>query len=111
VILVGFVTQYLPWARITRVVFLYHMFGGLIFMILALAFVLVRMQQAGPFHVSDRAGVRFALSTRWLVPAFLALAVLAFLYLYPVWTGLPISDGAYLGDFSHGGKMWVGTWI
>ena len=54
VILVGFLTQYLPWARITRVLFLYHMFGGLVFMILALAFVLVRMQDAGPAVMHDR---------------------------------------------------------
>src|SRR5436853_6321020 len=78
VILVGFVTQYLPWARITRVIFLYHMFGGLVFMVLALAFVLVRMQQAGPLRL-EFFGDRAVLSTRWLVPAYLALVVLSFL--------------------------------
>lgn len=109
VILVGLITQYLPWARITRVIFLYHMFGGLIFMILALAFVLVRMQQAGPVRV-EFFGDRFVLSTRWLVPAFLVLAVLSFLYFYPVWTGLPISNDSYLGGFPLG-KMWLQTWI
>ena len=109
VILVGFMTQYLPWAHITRVLFLYHMFGGLIFMILALAFVLVRMQQAGPIRV-DFFGDRWILPTRYLVPGFLALAVLAFLFFYPVWTGLPISDNAYLGGFPLG-KMWLRTWI
>ncbi len=109
VILVGFVTQYLPWARITRVIFLYHMFGGLIFMVLALAFVLVRMQQAGPIRI-DFFGDRLVLSTRYLVPAFLALVVLVFLYFYPVWTGLPISNRSYLGGFPFG-KMWLQTWI
>ncbi len=108
-ILVGFVTQFLPWARISRVIFLYHMFGGLIFMLLALAYVLVRMQQAGPIRV-ELLGDRFVLSTRLLVPAFLALAVLSFLYFYPVWTALPISDNAYLGGFPIG-KMWLRTWI
>ncbi len=108
-ILVGFVTQFLPWSRISRVIFLYHMFGGLIFMLLALAYVLVRMQQAGPIRV-ELLGDRFVLSTRLLVPAFLALAVLSFLYFYPVWTALPISDNAYLGGFPIG-KMWLRTWI
>jgi len=110
VILVGFITQYLPWARITRVIFLYHMFGGLIFMILAVAFVLVRMQQAGPIRV-DFWGDRFVISTRYLVPGYLAVVVIAFLYFYPVWTGLPISQGSYLNDLAHGGKMWLRTWI
>ncbi len=109
VILVGFLTQYLPWVRITRVLFLYHMFGGLVFMILALAFVLVRMQDAGPLRV-EFFGDRVLLSTRWLVPAFLAVAVLFFLYFYPVWTALPISDVAYRNGFPVG-KMWIPTWF
>ena len=109
-ILVGFVTQYLPWARITRVIFLYHMFGGLIFMVLALAFVLVRMQQAGPVRI-DFFGDRMVMRTRFVVPAFLVLVVAVFVYLYPLWTGLPISDQSYLNDFWHGGKMWLRTWI
>jgi dolichyl-phosphate-mannose-protein mannosyltransferase len=110
VILVGFVTQYLPWSRVTRVIFLYHMFGGLIFMVLALAFVLVRMQQAGPIRI-DLSGDRLVVHTRYLVPTFLVVVVLAFLYFYPVWTGLPISDQSYLNDLTHGGKMWLRTWI
>ena len=109
VILVGFATQYLPWARVTRVLFLYHMFGGLIFMILAIAFVLVRVQQAGAIRI-DIFGERWLLPTRYLVGGYLALAVLAFLFFYPVWTGLPISDSSYLNGFPLG-KMWLRTWI
>ncbi len=109
VILLGFATQYLPWSRISRVIFLYHMFGGLIFMLLALAFVLVRMQQAGPIRI-DFWGDRVVLPTRYLVPAYLAVVVIAFLYFYPVWTGLPISNQSYLDGFPFG-KMWLRTWI
>jgi dolichyl-phosphate-mannose-protein mannosyltransferase len=109
VILAGFLTQYLPWSRIGRVIFLYHMFGGLIFMLLALAFVLVRMQRAGPVQI-DFFGDRIQLGTRYLVPTFLVLVVLAFLFFYPVWTALPISDQSYLNGFPSG-KMWLRTWI
>ena len=109
VILVGFATQYLPWSRISRVIFLYHMFGGLVFMLLALAFVLVRMQQAGPIRI-DFGGDRIVLPTRYLVPAYLAVVVITFLYFYPVWTGLPISTPSYLDGFPFG-KMWLRTWI
>jgi hypothetical protein len=108
-ILAGFVTQYLPWSRISRVIFLYHMFGGLIFMILALAFVLVHLQRAGPIRIGAL-GDRLVPSTRLLVPCFLIVAVAFFLYFYPVWTALPISDNAYLGGFPTG-KMWLRTWI
>jgi dolichyl-phosphate-mannose--protein O-mannosyl transferase len=85
------------------------MFGGLIFMVLALAFVLVRMQDAGPLRV-QLLGDEVIISTRWLVPTFLVLAVLVFLYFYPVWTALPIGDHAYRDGFP-GGKMWVPTWF
>src|SRR5207237_7967024 len=44
-ILLGFITQYAPWFPITRVLFMYHMFGGLIFMVLALAFVLAHVAE------------------------------------------------------------------
>jgi dolichyl-phosphate-mannose--protein O-mannosyl transferase len=98
VILLGFITQWLPWSQISRVLFMYHMFGGLIFMILALAFVLVQLaEQLQP------AGRRL------LVFNHLALAVVFFFYFYPVWTGLPISGPAYfLGPDTPpwGPKMW-----
>jgi hypothetical protein len=99
VILLGFITQWLPWSQIGRVLFMYHMFGGLIFMILALAFVLVQVaQQLQP------AGRRL------LVFNHLALAIVFFFYFYPVWTGLPISGPAYsLSEKTPpwGPKIWL----
>jgi len=97
VILVGLVSQYLPWFRITRVLFLYHMFGGLIFMVLALAFVLARLAAIGG-------------AWRTVAYAHLGIAVLFFLYFYPLWTGLPMGDTALLGGFP-GGKAWFPRWI
>ena len=98
VILLGFITQYLPWSHISRVLFMYHMFGGLIFMILALAFVLAHVaQKLEPF------------GRRLLVANHLAVAVLFFFYFYPVWTGLPISGPAYFsgpGTPPWGPKTW-----
>jgi len=105
----GFITQYLPWAPITRVLFLYHMFGGLIFMVLALAFVLARV--AGGVVELDLG--------RWSWRGFaglpvyygwLAVAVLFFIYFYPVWTGIPIGSDQYLGGLGIG-RMWFVKWI
>jgi hypothetical protein len=99
VILLGFITQWLPWSQIGRVLFMYHMFGGLIFMILALAFVLVQLaEQLQP------AGRRL------LVFNHLALAVALFFYFYPVWTGLPISEHAWFAGQNTppwGPKVWL----
>ena len=91
-IFLGFLAQYLPWARITRVIFLYHMFGGLPFMVLAVAFVLAFLVQRG--------------APKQLPFAHLAIAAVTFFYFIPVWTALPIAGRAYLDPFPAG-KMWV----
>jgi dolichyl-phosphate-mannose--protein O-mannosyl transferase len=97
VILIGFITQYLPWSQISRVIFMYHMFGGLIFMVLALAFVLAQIAERLP-HAGRR-----------ILVAHLAVAVAFFFYFYPVWTALPISSSAlYVSDGTPiwGPKIW-----
>jgi dolichyl-phosphate-mannose--protein O-mannosyl transferase len=99
VILLGFITQWLPWSQISRVLFMYHMFGGLIFMILALAFVLT--------HLAQKLQAR---GPEMLVAIHLATAVFFFGYFYPVWTGLPISESAYFigaGTPPWGPKTWL----
>jgi hypothetical protein len=97
VILLGFITQYWPWSQISRVIFMYHMFGGLIFMLLALAFVLAHIAQRMPEM------------GRPLLAVNLAVAVMFFAYFYPVWTALPISSSAlYISDGTPiwGPKIW-----
>ena len=97
-ILLGFITQYLPWSHISRVLFMYHMFGGLIFMVLALAFVLAQL------------ATRFPPIGRRLLVAHLGLTVAFFFYFYPLWTGLPISISANdpgPGTPIWGPKMWL----
>ena len=97
-ILLGFITQYLPWSQVTRVTFLYHMFGELIFMILALAFVLAQLAERLPG--SGRRGLA----------VHLAIAIAFFLYFYPVWTALPIGQSALFagsGSPPWGPKVWL----
>ena len=99
VILLGFLTQYLPWFPVTRVLFMYHMFGGLIFMVLANAFVLAYL--AGKLRAPDR---------KWLAAVHLGMAVLFFGYFYPVWTATPISASAWYessGTPPWGPKLWL----
>ena len=99
VILLGFISQYFPWFLISRVLFMYHMFGGLIFMILAAAYVVAELAQ------NLRPPGR-----NWLVAAYLAVAVLFFGYFYPEWTALPISQSAYYemsGTPPWGPKLWL----
>ena len=111
VIAVGFITQYLPWSRITRVIFLYHMFGALIFMVAALAFVLGQL--AASKNEVSIGGV--TITGRNIAIGHLAIVVLFFLYFYPIWTALPMSDAAYFPQEGAspiwGAKMWFPSWI
>jgi dolichyl-phosphate-mannose--protein O-mannosyl transferase len=98
-ILLGFITQYAPWFPITRVLFMYHMFGGLVFMILASAFVLTYL--AEKLRPQRR---------ELLVAGYLGIAVLFFGYFYPNWTALPLSQSAYYlspGTPIWGPKLWL----
>ena len=97
-ILMGFITQYLPWAPITRVLFMYEMIGPLIFTVLALAFVLAYLADRWPSW------------GRSVAIAHLCLTVTFFMYFYPMWTALPISTSAWFegpGTPPWGPKMWL----
>ncbi len=83
VILVGFLTQYVPWIPITRVLFIYEMIGGLIFMVLALAFVLGQIAENRPAW------------GRKVAVAHLAVAVSFFMYFYPLWAAVPLGAPAW----------------
>jgi dolichyl-phosphate-mannose--protein O-mannosyl transferase len=99
VILLGFITQYAPWFPVTRVLFMYHMFGGLIFMVLAVAFVLTYLAEQ-----LRRPGGEY------LVAGYLAVTVLFFGYFYPVWTAVPLSNAAWSiqpGTPVWGPKLWL----
>ncbi len=109
-ILVGFLSAYLPWSRVTRVLFLYHMFGGLVFMVLALAFMLARIAASGGVEVQISDTARLRLSGRAIAYAHLVLAVAFFAYFYPLWTGLPMGEHALLSGFPDG-KAWFSSWV
>lgn len=109
-IVVGFLAEWLPFAKISRILFLYHMFGGLIFMILALAYTVARMQET---RVVTFRGGRWVSAVTHTRPGYvigaLVVVFLFFLYFYPLWTGTPISNSALLGGFGTG-KMWLPSW-
>jgi dolichyl-phosphate-mannose--protein O-mannosyl transferase len=90
------------------VIFMYHMFGGLIFMILGLAYVLARIA-SGSLWLGFGGGLQ-RLTGKPVLYVWLAVAILFFIYFYPVWTGIPIGDTQYLGGFGTG-RMWFLKWI
>lgn len=86
-ILVSFFAAWLPFSRVPRGLFLYHMLGGLPTMFLALALALTYLRSVRGYL--PELAVRF----NGAVPAYayLVMVVGFFLYFYPLWTGLPLT--------------------
>lgn len=97
-IAVAFFAAWLPFSRVPRGLFLYHMLGGLPFMFLAVALVLTQARtlrwRRFPFINGVTAGY-----------AYLATMILFFCYFYPLWTGLPVPYPSWLDH------MWLPKWI
>ena len=82
VLIIGFMSQYLPWVLVPRSTFIYHYFASVPFIILMTAFALGRLEKGrdggAAFHISS--GI------------LLALALLLFIMFYPLESGLPMSE-------------------
>jgi dolichyl-phosphate-mannose--protein O-mannosyl transferase len=101
-IVFAFLAAWLPLSLIPRGLFLYHMMGGLPFMILAVAFCLTLLRPLSirvPGFPSLRLGAGIPLY------AYLAMVVCFFFYFYPLWTGLPLSYDSW------NEHIWVPTWL
>ena len=77
-ILIGYLAQFAPWLIITRVVFIYHYFPCVVFMVLALSHVLNT--------IWERQQGRYKLA----VFGFTGAAVFLFIAFYPVLTGVAV---------------------
>lgn len=90
-VLVNYLANLLPWARVSRCIFLYHYMGASVFSMIALAWW------------CDRAWRYPALRT-WVV-ILLMLIGLAFSFWLPVYLGLPMTPNDYKI------RMWSKAWI
>ncbi len=79
-ILIGYFSQLAPWFFISRVVFIYHYFPSVIFLVLALS------------HVFNTIWERRYGSYRMAVLGFTGATVGLFAAFYPVLTGVPVSE-------------------
>ena len=83
-ILAAGLTQFLPWALIPRkLVFIYHFFASVPFIILALVWWLQRLQLDFPQQAW----------AKWLPWATVAVATLLFIAYFPAISGLPVARG------------------
>ena len=99
--IIGYLAQYLPWVGVTRVVFIYHYFTCVPFVVLMLGYVINDIFAKNPYkgltlHENGAAVGVFA---------YCALCVLAFAAFYPVLSGFA-SDVSYLTSL-----QWFDSWI
>jgi hypothetical protein len=99
-IVLGYTASWMMWVlgNKARVLFFYHALGILLFTALALAYALAALRT-----------VRFQAGGRWwsLAPlsyACIALVVAAFIFFYPVWTAVPLTNQDSLM------RLWVDAW-
>jgi len=99
-ILLGYLSAWLMWVQGNerRVLFFYHMLGALIFMCLALAYALNALRRSSITWGTRR------IPLAALAYAGVAVVLAGFVFFYPVWTAVPLTNS----DFMM--RMWVASW-
>lgn len=80
ILFVGVAANYGPWVLVTRCVFLYHFFATVPFLLLSTVYLLFLLEQENR-------------KIHWIKWAWLGLAVVYFILLYPAISGLPTGYG------------------
>lgn len=91
VVLLGFFGQWLPWGLSPRVAYLYHFLPSVPFGCLALGYILARINVR-----NWRIRSRWTLRGATLVRSYLGIVLLGFVFFYPLYTWLPVSEAPIL---------------
>jgi dolichyl-phosphate-mannose--protein O-mannosyl transferase len=100
-IVLTYFLQWLPWMRSPRITFAYHFYVDIPLICLCNAIVLQRVWEWGKRNAEGRGLWVGGLA----VGAYVALAVGAFVYFYPILAAHPIAWDAW-----HQ-RMWIGYWV
>lgn len=99
-IVLAYLSQWLPWAQSPRIAFAYHFYVDIPLICLCNAIILQRLWQWGS---------RLGPQGKWMggaaVGAYVALVGLAFVYFYPILSATGISHA----DWNQ--RMWTPTWV
>ncbi len=91
VLTIGFFGQWLPWALVPRIAFAYHFLPAVPWGALSVGALVAWMWRRG------RTG-------RAVATTYVAAVVGAFVFFYPIWAGVPLTDSAFAW------RMWLPTW-
>jgi dolichyl-phosphate-mannose--protein O-mannosyl transferase len=87
-VLGGFCGVWLPWSIVDRETYTQYLLPAVPFGILGIVIALQR------------------LGRRWVIPSYLALCVLAFVWFYPIWTAVPVDPESFRGSR----WFWLASW-
>lgn len=96
-ILLGFFTQWIPWAWIEKgakggIAFFYYFYPSVPFAMMAIALLAQRFWQIRKIG-------------KWIIVSYLVIVTLLFIYWYPLLTGYPISEWYFQNH------LWFKSWI
>jgi dolichyl-phosphate-mannose-protein mannosyltransferase len=91
VIFMAIASQYLPWALVPRIAFIYHYFSIVPFVILSIVYVMKDLIDSYP-------------RARYAFYAYLAITAVLFIWFYPVLSGMEVNR-SYID-----GLKWLKTW-
>jgi len=92
-ILIGYLSQLLPWVAVTRIVFIYHYFPSTIFLVLALS------------HILNTIMARKKRNRKTVIYGYTTFAGIVFAIFFPMMSGVFMPDW-YYDNFIK----WLGTW-
>ncbi len=92
-LIVAYLSQYLPWALISRTTYIYHYFPSVPFIILMTVYMFKQLINDRPTH------------SKWLY-AYIGVAALLFVAFYPTISGMPVPI-KYVDVF----LKWMPSWI
>ncbi len=114
-VLLGYFGQWLPWSLSPRVAYFYHMLPSVPFACLALGYTLAQIRPRRIPITPSR-----WIHGRTLVRGYLVVVLLGFIFFYPMFTWLPVSDAPIvpLSRLGLGPDLnfvqlhyWLPTWV
>lgn len=97
-IVLTYVAQWLPWMGSPRISFAYHFYVDIPLICACSAIAMQRLW--GMWRDTDHAPL-----AKWLIGGYFASVGIAFVYFYPILSGMTISSGSWMQ------RMWLHSWI
>ncbi len=100
VLAIGFFGQWMPWALVPRIAYVYHFLPAAIFGALAVAVTVNDLWELGERQIAAQRPPLW----RYLAIAYTIAIVAAFCFFYPIYANWPLTKGEF------DARIWISTW-